>query len=453
MLIRINEKQPFQLPSDMYRTIITLLSYVALFSVSATSHPVPSIKVAGLVHNISNTTPRTLIINECDICDKSKRCVAEIDSVGRFEASIPFYFGHTFTVNYNHVFINAYAQPGDSIFISIDASKSPVEFHLAGDHHLINEEYSHACFDLAPIYYEVNLPPDTVPLSVYMPAFKNEIARTQAIVDRYIKEKSLQPETAELLHLDNIFTPANMAIDFKGNGIDEQTAFFTDPLFDIFNERNLKVMIFPYHLSALMNKNPEYVNTVQKSAIRDLMYAAREDGELPSRSDFFNTEYYDRLVASPSFTVDFSGLRPDHIIVMENNAVSNIDNVNPFAWLKKRFASRPVYVDVSATWCGPCRASLAASEDLRRHFKDSDIVFVIIWLKSDMESWAKLAPSVHNAIHIFIPDEDMANSIMGALNMQGFPTYFFIDRPGHLFHESVPHFNDPTLIDYLQSRQ
>ena len=389
-MIRINEKQPFQLPSDMYRTIITLLSYVALFSVSATSHPVPSIKVAGLVHNISNTTPRTLIINECDICDKSKRCVAEIDSVGRFEASIPFYFGHTFTVNYNHVFINAYAQPGDSIFISIDASKSPVEFHLAGDHHLINEEYSHACFDLAPIYYEVNLPPDTVPLSVYMPAFKNEIARTQAIVDRYIKEKSLQPETAELLHLDNIFTPANMAIDFKGNGIDEQTAFFTDPLFDIFNERNLKVMIFPYHLSAL--------------------------------SDFLHTEYYDRLVASPSFTVDFSGLRPDHIIVMENNAVSNIDNVNPFAWLKKRFASRPVYVDVSATWCGPCRASLAASEDLRRHFKDSDIVFVIIWLKSDMESWAKLAPSVHNAIHIFIPDEDMANSIMGALNMQGFPT-------------------------------
>ena len=138
---------------------------------------------------------------------------------------------------------------------------------------------------------------------------------------------------------------------------------------------------------------------------------------------------------------------------MENNAVSNIDNVNPFAWLKKRFASRPVYVDVSATWCGPCRASLAASEDLRRHFKDSDIVFVIIWLKSDMESWAKLAPSVHNAIHIFIPDEDMANSIMGALNMQGFPTYFFIDRSGNIFHESVPHFNDPTLIDYLQSRQ
>lgn len=33
------------------------------------------------------------------------------------------------------------------------------------------------------------------------------------------------PETAELLHLDNIFIPANQAIGFEGNGLDEQIAF------------------------------------------------------------------------------------------------------------------------------------------------------------------------------------------------------------------------------------
>lgn len=434
--------------------MFTLLAIGALFSASAASHPAPSIKVSGVVHGISNKTPRTLIINECDICDKSTRCVAELDSAGRFEVSMPFYYGHTFTVNDNRgLFINAYAEPGDSIFISIVASKSPAEFHVAGDHAKLNEEYSHAVCDLAPIYNGVTLPPDTTPLSIYMPTFKREVARTGAVVDKYIKEKSLRPETAELLKLDNIFIPANRAIGFKGNGIEEQTAFFTDTLFDIFNDRNVRVMIFPYHLSALMNKNPEFINKVPKSVIRDLMFATMEDGEKPARNDFANTAYYDRLYADTESTVDFSGLKPGRVAVMEGNTVRNIDNINPIEWLKKRFSSRPIYIDVSATWCGPCRAALSGSEGVRQYFNGSDIVFAVIWLKSDRKSWMTFAPKIHNAIHIFISEDDMSNRIMDSLNLQGFPSYYFIDRTGEIATERIPHFNDPQLVDYLRSKE
>ena len=76
-----------------------------------------------------------------------------------------------------------------------------------------------------------------------------------------------------------------------------------------------------------------------------------------------------------------------------------------------------------------------------------------MWLKSDMETWKKLAPSIHNAIHIFIPDEDMANRIMGVLNMQGFPSYFFIDRSGIISQKDVPHFNYPALVDFLRAKK
>lgn len=436
----------------MYRIVLTLLSFVTLFSAFAVPHPTQSIKVSGVIHNVTAETPRTLIINECDISDKSKRCFAEIDSTGRFEASIPFYYGHTFTINYNRsMFINAYAEPGDSIFVDIDASKSPVEFHLTGDRSQLNEEYSHAFYDLYLIYYDLTLPADTDSLSVYMPKFKSEVARTQAVVNEYVKEKSLQPETAELLYLDNIFNIANQAIGFRGNGIEEQIAFFTDSLFDILNERNVKVMIFPYHLAALIHNDPDYVDKVPKSLIRDLMYAIGE--KKPSRNDFFNPSYYDRLYSDSIRTVDLSALKTSRILVMENDTISDIDNVNPIEWLKERFPSRPIYMDVSATWCGPCRASLSGSEDVRSYFKDSDIVFAVIWLKSDMESWSKLAPNIHNAIHIFIPDEDMSNRIMGSLNLPGFPSYYFIDSDGNMSTEDIPHFNDPQLVDYLKERQ
>lgn len=443
----------------MREIISTILAGIVMFS--AAGRDVKStlearqnswfIKVAGVVHTGLGNAPKTLIINECDAGPESTRCVAELDTAGRFEVCIPFYYGHTFVVNYRSLYVNAYAEPGDSVFVSIDATASPVGFHLAGDNARLNEEYSHAFLDLAPTY-DVQLPPDTVALSEYMPRFKEEVAKGAKRVDRYVVEKSLMPETARLLHLDNIFILANQAIDFTGRGPEEEMAFFTDPLFDIFDERNAKVMMFHYHLCALLRRNPEFVNDVHKSLIRDLMYAARKEGEKPSRDDFVNTAYFDRLFTSKERTVDFSGLKPGNIAVMENDTITSISDVNPIEWLRTRFPSRPVYVDVSAVWCGPCRASLAGTEDVRRYFRDSDVVFAVIWLKSGMESWKKLVPDIHNAIHIFVSDDDMANRIMGTINMQGFPSYFLIDRRGEISIKDIPRLQDPALIDFLRER-
>lgn len=434
--------------------LAALLLAVIPGSVCIAEEPVCSIKVSGIVNGISGINPNTLIINECDISEKSERCIAELDSTGRFAVKLPFYYGHTFTINYGRgLFINAYAEPGDSLFVSIDATKSPVEFHLKGDRAKLNEEYSHAFCDLSPIYYDVALPPDTAPLSVYMPKFKNEVERTRKKVETYIKEKSLMPQTAELLLLDNIFNPANQAITFMGKGIDEQMAFFTDPLFDISNERNLKVMIFPYHLSALLIRNKDIVNKTPKSGIRDVMFAILGDKVSPDRNDFANPAYYDRLYSDNKSQIDFSNLKPGNIMVFEDGKSYNIENVNPIEWLRKRFEKRPVYLDLSATWCGPCRAGIAAGESVRQHFKDSDVVFAILWLKSDLESLKAIVPKIGNAVNIFVPNEDMSNRIMSILNIDGFPSYYFMSRDGVISTDGVPHFNNPQLVEFLRSKQ
>lgn len=436
----------------MFRILIFLLAVSAFFPSAAITNSANYIKVAGVVTDISHNGSKSLIINECDISKKSKRCIAELDSSGRFEITLPFYHGHTFTVNYKRrLFINAYAEPGDSIFVSIDASKSPIEFHLAGDNDKLNEEYSHAFNDLSPIYYDIVMAPDTVSLAEYMPQFKSEVARTRKIVDNYISEKKLMPETAELLHLDNIFIPANQTIGFRGMSHDEQMAFFTDTIFDITNEKNTKVMIFPYHLSALMNRSPEYVKKLPKSTVRDLMYASAEDAERPSKNDFENEAYYDRIYSDESSDIDYSNIKSGRMVVIEGDSVFNIENVNPVDWLIGRYPSRPVFVDVSATWCGPCRAGLAAGEDIRQHFKDSDVVFAVIWLKSDFDTWSTLAPTFHNATHFFVSDDDMANQIMSSLNVRGFPAYYLVDRKGKMSSDSIPHFNDPQLVDFLRA--
>lgn len=428
-----------------------LLAATASFSYAAAS--TDSITVSGRIFNVPENGSRTAIINECDISDKSERRVVETDSLGWFCERIPFSSAHTFTVNYNRkLFINAFAEPGDSIHVEIDASKSPAEFHLSGSHADTNEIYSHAFQALAPIYYDVKLLPDATPYSEYMERFKSECAKTRTIVEDYITKNSVPNEIAQMLYADNIFSIANQAIGFRGANRDEQLAFFTDPIFDILNEANSRVMIFPYHLSALCRRFPELISQQPKGHIRDLMYASTKGKQKPPREDFADPAYYDRIYAVPPFGINIADIRTGDLLVMLNGSVTEIPNQNPLEWLTNHFHGRPIYLDASATWCGPCRAALTASEGVREHFKDSKIVFAVLWLKSDLEAWKKIAPTIHNAVHIFISDEDMSNRLMGNFKILGVPAYFFISPDGKVYREGVPSFHSPELPDFLRSK-
>ncbi len=428
-------------------------SIAATHITSSDIFPVDSIVVSGLITNIPVNGSKTLFINECDPSDKSERRLVEPDSMGRFREVIPFYFGHTFTINYNRSFINAYAEPGDSIFIQIDASKSPLEFHLSGSHELLNQQYSHACKALNKIYDDITLPADTVPLDDYLTAFKKEVARTRTLIDEYIVSNSLTSEAAQLLHSNNLFSIANQAIGFQGHDKNEQLSFFTDSIFDIFNEDNARLMIFPYHLKALLINFPNYVDNVSKGLIRDLMYAClQEEGLTVERDKFSNPAYYDRLYVDRNITYDLDAIKLDDFVVAHGDTIYNIQSDNPIKWLTQKFSKKFIYLDISATWCGPCRAALAGSEGLREHFKNSDVVFAVIWLKSDFQNWTKLIPSINNAIHIFIPGDDSANQIMETLKVSGFPSYFLIDRLGAVSNEQVPKLNSGNLPDFLKSK-
>ena len=104
-----------------------------------------SITVAGRIRMIGEGMPRTLILNECDPWEKSERAICELDSSGSFSRKIPFSFPHTFTVNYDRGnFINVFAAPGDSVFMDVDASVSPLYVEFSADRQEINRQYNQA---------------------------------------------------------------------------------------------------------------------------------------------------------------------------------------------------------------------------------------------------------------------------------------------------------------------
>lgn len=434
------------------RTVLRLLLTLILLSAASftSSAAAPdSITVSGRVVGIAEDGRRSLIINECDLYQKSAREFVELDSAGSFDAKVPFSSGHTFTIVYNRTFINAYAEPGESIRIEIDASVSPFTFTMSGDHGKLNDELAHAHEDLKKIYYGINLPSPKTPFDEYMPAFKSIVKDKQSIVDAYIVANGLSDETADMLRIDNLFTIANSACDYTGASKEDEYAFFTDSFFDIYNEENARLMIFPSHLSALCYHCPEIIDHMPKGKIRDLMYVSMSEDTIPLRDDFADTAYFDRVFGKEEVKIDLSRVKPSDLLVYRNGAVESVDGKQAIEWLREAYPGKPIYLDICATWCGPCLSSLANSEDVRAHFKDKDVVLAVLWLKSDKESWSELVPSITNAVHIFVSDDGISDAIMGAFNLEGFPSCYLIGCNGTIYSEDIPRFHNPAIYEFL----
>lgn len=423
-----------------------------------------SVIVSGRFRNIAEGMPYTVLINECDPSEKRVRVVCELDSNGSFCQKIPFSYPHSFTINYNkRNFINAFVAPGDSIYLDVDASSYPLSVSFSGDHAEINQQYDRAFQHMDSLIDGVHLPSDTVAFEEYMPVFKKYVSQGRDSIDSYARKHDLSDEVISMLYTENLYNLANYAIGYRGRNIEEKRAFFLDPIFDIFNEENTKVMIFPFHLSAIMANFPDVRDKAPKGTVRDIMYVYDEESPVPDRSVFFNGNYYDRLYAhdeadnetsidkiNPANEISIDGIMPGSIIVYDGGEIKEITDENPMKWLINEYNGHPIYLDISATWCGPCRRGLKESESLRQLYKDrDDIIFAVIWLRSSKEDWAKMASTISNAIQIFIDDVEMTDRIMGHLNVYGFPTYLMIDKNGNITKDGVPDYHSPNLPDFL----
>lgn len=92
-----------------------------------------------------------------------------------------------------------------------------------------------------------------------------------------------------------------------------------------------------------------------------------------------------------------------------------------------------IMFDLWATWCGPCKAGVAAMEPVKKEFAGQNIVFVYITNEtSPMGLWKKMISAMPGE-HYRIPTP-LFNSIP---NMSGIPQYYFYDKTGKKVYEQT----------------
>lgn len=109
-----------------------------------------------------------------------------------------------------------------------------------------------------------------------------------------------------------------------------------------------------------------------------------------------------------------------------------------------------VYVDVWATWCGPCKQQIPFLKELHDEYSTKNIAIVSLSIdKPDhKEKWLKMvADEELTGIQIMANDGDFAE----AYNISGIPRFILIDPEGNIVDSNAPRPSDPKLKQLFNS--
>lgn len=111
-----------------------------------------------------------------------------------------------------------------------------------------------------------------------------------------------------------------------------------------------------------------------------------------------------------------------------------------------------VYVDVWATWCGPCRKEIPHLEKLQDKYASTDnIVFTSVSIDDDKEKWEKMVKEKEMKGVQIIGDKAWDSSICKDYMIKGIPRFLLIDKDGKIIDANAPRPSSDKIKTILAS--
>ena len=111
------------------------------------------------------------------------------------------------------------------------------------------------------------------------------------------------------------------------------------------------------------------------------------------------------------------------------------------------FKGNLVYIDVWATWCGPCKEELPHLERLQKIFEPTKIVFVSISIDKDKAAWEQAVKSGNmGGVQLWAGTD---TAFTDAYKIEGIPRFILVDAEGNILEANMSRPSEENTVAYL----
>ncbi|RIA09628.1 thiol-disulfide isomerase/thioredoxin [Flavobacteriaceae bacterium MAR_2010_72] len=112
-----------------------------------------------------------------------------------------------------------------------------------------------------------------------------------------------------------------------------------------------------------------------------------------------------------------------------------------------------VYIDVWATWCGPCKREIPFLKEVETQFHGKNIEFVrtSIDVAKDHDKWTTMVEEMElGGIQLFA-DNDWKSKFVTDYAIDGIPRFILVDPDGNIVSADAPRPSNPKLVELFNS--
>ncbi|MCF6182342.1 TlpA disulfide reductase family protein [Lutibacter sp.] len=131
----------------------------------------------------------------------------------------------------------------------------------------------------------------------------------------------------------------------------------------------------------------------------------------------------------------------------------NYENYNGETTSLEDLKGKYVYIDVWATWCGPCKAEIPFLKTIEKKYHNKNITFVSISVDKvkDHNKWLKMVKEKEMKGYQLFADNNWNSDFVKNYLIFGIPRFILIDPKGNIVNSNAPRPSDDRLEQLFKS--
>ena len=261
--------------------------------------------------------------------------------------------------------------------------------------------------------------------------FKLEVGEQYA--DLYLTNTSDIQIALDFKDFDN-------TIKFKGKGANENNFLAAENLKQA-DPSKFESMLKAENLEVLNTEVSKFKETVYAAMPKDLetgfvtLYKSNIENDMKGMIQYLSSGFELKKLngtTSPSFKYE------NH-----KGGFTSLDD------LKGKY----VYIDVWATWCGPCRQEIPFLQKTEQAYQEKNIEFVSISIdeQKNHEKWNQFVKDKNLGGIQLLADKDWKSDFVQGYKINGIPRFILIGPDGKIVSADAPRPSSPELVALLDS--